>query len=139
MAQTTSPKKKSKPAAGDDKSDDTPSLSERGQSGMRIAGHLQKAAAGGKLRKGFALWRASKELPTAAAGAGDLFKRHPVPIALLGGALTTAALLYAAHSMGAFAAEGEADGHDEEAGGEAEASADENEDGQDEEDAEEDE
>ena len=86
----------------DTPADAGPSLSDRTASGMRLAQHLRKAAAGGNLRKGFSLWRASKELPTAAAGAADLFKRHPVPISLLGGALTTAGLLYAAYSMGAF-------------------------------------
>jgi hypothetical protein len=92
-----------------DESDDMPSMSERARSGMKIAGQLRKAAAGGKLRKGFSLWRVSRELPTAAAGAGDFFKRHPVPIALLGGALTTATLLVLATGMGAFDEQGEQD------------------------------
>ena len=124
MAQTTSAKSKSKSKPADDSSDNGPSLDERRESGMRIAGHLQKAAAGGKIRKGLSLWKISKELPTAAAGAGEVFKRHPVPIALLGGALTTAALLYAAHAMGAFAADGQ---QDEEGGEEAEARGEEDE------------
>ena len=99
-----------------------PALSDRAASGMRIAKHLQKAAAGGNLRKGFSLWRASKELPTAAAGAGELFKRHPVPISLLGGVLTTAGLLYAAYTMGAFEQDGSGEeGEDE--GNEAEGRA----------------
>ena len=123
MPNTTKPKKKTKAPAREESDDDEssgeqgggehgagengaanngPALSDRAASGMRIAKHLQKAAAGGNLRKGFSLWRASKELPTAAAGAGELFMRHPVPISLLGGVLTTAGLLYAAYSMGAF-------------------------------------
>ena len=123
MPNPTKQKKKTKAPARDESADDEssgeqgggehgggengaanngPALSDRAASGMRIAKHLQKAAAGGNLRKGFSLWRASKELPTAAAGASDLFKRHPVPISILGGVLTTAGLLYAAYSMGAF-------------------------------------
>ena len=123
MPSTTRQKKKTKAPAREESADDEssteqggmehgagengaansgPDLSDRAASGMRIAKHLQKAATGGNLRKGFSLWRASRELPTAAAGAGELFKRHPVPISLLGGVLTTAGLLYAAYSMGAF-------------------------------------
>lgn len=124
MPQTTNRKTESKSRRRDDASEPTPSLNERGESGMRIAEHLQKAAAGGKIRKGFSLWQISKELPTAAAGAGEVFKRHPIPIALLGGAVTTAALLYAAHSMGAFEAE---EGADEQDGEEPERSDDEEE------------
>jgi hypothetical protein len=80
---------------------------------MKIAGHLRKAAEGGTIRKGFSLWRVARELPTAASGAGELFKRHPVPIALLGGALTTAGLLVLAHGMGAFDSEGQREGEEQ--------------------------
>ena len=121
MPNTTKQKKKTKaPARDDDESssenggengsaNNGPDLSDRAASGMRIAKHLQKAATGGNLRRGFSLWRASKELPTAAAGAGDLFRRHPVPISILGGVLTTAGLLYAAYSIGAFEQDESAD------------------------------
>jgi hypothetical protein len=105
MREATQVKKKSKrPANGksDESSDDQPSLAERAQSGMRIAEQLGKAAAGGKLRQGFSLWRVSRELPTAAAGTGRFFKRHPVPIAVAGGVLTTGALLLLALGLGAF-------------------------------------
>ena len=135
MPNTTKQKKKTKAPAKDESGDDEssgehggengaanngPDLADRAASGMRIAKHLQKAATGGNLRKGFSLWRASKELPTAAAGAGELFKRHPVPISLLGGVLTTAGLLYAAYSMGAF--EQDESGEQGEEGDEAEVS-----------------
>jgi hypothetical protein len=108
MREATKPMKKSKGAKNgqsDESSDEQPSLSERAQSGMRIAEHLQKAAEGGKLRRGFSLWRVSRELPTAAAGAGELFKRHPISFAIAGGMATTAALLLLAQGMGAFDAE----------------------------------
>ena len=110
MREATKSMKKPKGAKNgqsDESSEEQPSLSDRAQSGMRIAGHLQKAAAGGKLRKGFSLWRVSRELPTAAAGAGGVFKRHPIPIAVAGGLLTTATLLLLAHGMGAFDAQDE--------------------------------
>lgn len=105
MREATKSMKKPKGAKNgqsDESSDEQPSLSDRAQSGMRIAEQLQKAATGGKLRKGFSLWRVARELPTAAAGAGELFKRHPIPIAVAGGAATTAALLLLAQGMGAF-------------------------------------
>jgi hypothetical protein len=76
MREATQSKKKSKrPVNGksDESSDDQPSLAERAESGMRIAEQLGKAAAGGKIRKGVSLWRVSRELPTAAAGAGHFF------------------------------------------------------------------
>src|SRR5687768_15756714 len=154
MANTTKQKKKTKAPAREESDEDEsseqagsahgggengaanngPALSDRAASGMRIAKHLQKAAAGGNLRKGFSLWRASKELPTAAAGAGELFMRHPVPISLLGGVLTTAGLLYAAYSMGAFEQDGSAEqgeeGEDE--GNEAEGRAESDEGGEEE-------
>jgi hypothetical protein len=110
MREATKSMKKSKGSKNGqsgDSSDEQPSLSERAQSGMRIAEHLQKAAEGGKIRKGFSLWRVSRELPTAAAGAGEVFKRHPIPIALAGGLLTTATLLLLAQGMGAFDAQDE--------------------------------
>jgi hypothetical protein len=113
MPRATSQKMKSQPAERDNEADDEsgsgPSLSDRASSGMRAARHLQKAATGGKLRKGFSLWRASRELPVVASGAGNFFKQHPLPLALLGGALTTAALLYTARSMGAFDSNAEGD------------------------------
>src|SRR5688572_23985411 len=102
MAQAAKKKQKSGKNERDNESEDGPSLSDRTQAGMRIAGHLKKAAEGGSIRKGFSLWRVAKELPTAASGAGELFKRHPVPIALLGGVLTTAGVLVLAQGMGAF-------------------------------------
>jgi hypothetical protein len=109
MREATQSKKKSKRAdngQSDDSSAEQPSLSERAQSGMRIAEQLGKAATGGKIRKGFSLWRVSRELPTAAAGTGQLFKRHPIPFALAGGLLTTGALLLLAQGMGAFDEQG---------------------------------
>ena len=113
MPRATSQKMKSPPAGRDNGPDDGPdsgpSLSDRASSGMRAARHLQKAATGGKLRKGFSLWRASRELPVVASGAADFFKQHPLPLALLAGALTTAALLYTARSMGAFDSNAEGD------------------------------
>ena len=124
MAQAAKKKQKSGKNERDNESEDGPSLSDRTQAGMRIASHLKKAAEGGSIRKGFSLWRVAKELPTAASGAGELFKRHPVPIALLGGALTTAGLLVLAQGMGAFDArqsgEAEQDEADEQAGQEEE-------------------
>ena len=125
MREATQSKKKSKRSDNgrpDESSDEQPSLSDRAQSGMRIAEHLQKAAAGGKIRKGFSLWRVSRELPTAAAGAGDLFKRHPLPFAVAGGLLTTATLLLLAQGMGAF---DEQDQAEEDEGGESEPAEDE--------------
>ena len=126
MARTVNEKQKSQKDPSDNETEDSPSLSDRAQSGMKIAGHLRKAVEGGSLRKGFSLWRVARELPTAASGAGELFKRHPVPIALLGGALTTAGLLVLAHTIGAFDSEGQAEaeeqdqeeGREEEDGGE---------------------
>jgi len=121
--------KGAKNGQSDESSEEQPSLSERAESGMRIAEQLGKAAVGGKLRKGFSLWRVSRELPTAAAGAGDVFKRHPIPIAVAGGLLTTASLLLLAHGMGAFDAQDEADSGNDEAesdeAGEDEAAEDE--------------
>ena len=104
MAQATRPNKSSKSRRDDESDKDSggPSLSDRASSGMRLAGHVKKAAEGGKLRKGFSLWRASKELPVVAAGAGDLFKRHPIPIAVAAGGLVTAGVLVLALGMGAF-------------------------------------
>ena len=60
-------------------------MAERTSSGLKAAQHLTKAADGGTLRKGFSLWRATSHLKVAAAGAGDLIKRHPAPAALIGG------------------------------------------------------
>ena len=105
MAQATRPSKSSKASSGgepDKDSGDGPSLSDRASSGMRLAGHVKKAAEGGKLRKGFSLWRASKELPIVAAGAGNFFKRHPVPISVAAGAVVTGTLLVLALGLGAF-------------------------------------
>ena len=113
MAPTASESKKKPTAAANDNGSGGPSPSDRAAAGVRIAGHVRSAATGGKLRRGWSLWRASRELPVAAAGATDLFKRHPVPIALLGGALTTAGLLYAAHAMGAFESDGGAQEEEE--------------------------
>lgn len=111
-----------------DESSDAPNLSERARSGMKIASQLNKAAQGAKVRKALSLWRVSRELPTAAAGAGEFFKRHPVPISILAGALTTATLLVLASGMGAFDGEPSAgaesndtsdEGHEDEEAGEA--------------------
>jgi hypothetical protein len=116
MREATQAKKKSKRVdngQSDESSAEQPSLSERAESGMRIAEQLGKAAAGGKLRKGFSLWRVSRELPTAAAGTGELFKRHPIPFAVAGGLLTTGALLLLAHGMGAFDEQAEPQADDE--------------------------
>jgi len=76
-------------------------MAERTSSGLKAAQHLSKAADGGTLRKGFSLWRATSHLKVAAAGAGDLIKRHPAPAALIGGAVTGAAIFFAARSMAA--------------------------------------
>ena len=121
MPQATRPKKRTKPAARENGSADAqaeevdagPSPTERATAGLKMAEHLQKAAAGGKIRKGWSLWRASKQLPVAAAGAGDLFKRHPVPIAIAGGVLATAGILLAAQAIGAFDADTQAEGQAE--------------------------
>ena len=109
MAQATRPSKASKsrrPEESDKDAEDTPSVSDRASSGMRLAGHVEKAAEGGTLRKAFSLWRASKELPVAAAGATDLFKRHPIPVSVAAGALVTTGMLVLASRMGAFDSEG---------------------------------
>jgi len=99
----TSPSRNSRASdESSDESSDSPSPSERARSGIKIASQLNKAAQGGKIRKGISLWRVSRELPTAAAGAGKCFKRHPVPVSILSGALTTATLLVLASGMGAF-------------------------------------
>ena len=100
-----------------------PSMSDRASAGMRIASHVSKAASGGKLRKGFSLWRASRELPTAAAGATEVFKKHPIPVAIAGGLLAPAGLLYAAHAMGAFDADESAGQQDDEQDTDASAEA----------------
>jgi hypothetical protein len=128
MAQATRPNKSSKSRRDDQSDNDTgggPSLSDRASSGMRLAGHVKKAAEGGKLRKGFSLWRASKELPVVAAGAGDLFKRHPVPIAVAAGGLVTAGVLVLALGMGAFDSDSseQSDEQEDTEGGEAEGRA----------------
>ena len=112
MAQTVKKQKSSKDQS-ENGAPEGPSLSDRAQSGARIADHVRKAAEGGSIRKGFSLWRVARELPTAASGAGDLFKRHPVPIALLGGVVTTGALLVLANGMGAFDADDQSEGEDE--------------------------
>jgi hypothetical protein len=90
--------------------DDGPSMSERADAGVKAAGHLGKAASGGKLRMAWSLWRASKQIPTAAAGTGDLIKRHPAVSALVVG-LTAAATTYVLASRAAASeeAEGETD------------------------------
>ena len=76
----------------DDGGGDSPSMQERAKSGMKAASHLGKAARGGKLRAAFSLWRASKHLPVAAAGAGRIVTRHPAASALVGGAATAVAI-----------------------------------------------
>lgn len=100
-------------------------MAERTSSGLKAAQHLTKAAqGGGTLSKGFSLWRATGPLKVAAAGAGDLIKRHPAPAALIGGAVTGAAIFFAARSMAAAdqdadseeESEGEEDQQDEESG-----------------------
>ena len=78
-----------------------PEMSERASAGMKAAQHLSKAARGGTLRKGFSLWRASSHLGVAAAGAGEVIKRHPAPAALIGGAVAAAAIFFAARSAAA--------------------------------------
>ena len=103
--------------------EDRPGMAERTSSGLKAAQHLTKAAEGGTLRKGFSLWRATSHLKTAAAGAGDLIKRHPAPAALIGGAVTGAAIFFAARSMGASDEQGSES--DEESEGEEESEQDE--------------
>jgi hypothetical protein len=80
-------------AENEDSEEQGPTAGERADAGMKIAGHVGKAASGGKLRKAFSLWRVSKQLPVAAAGAGDLVKRYPGVTAALGG-LAAAAAIY---------------------------------------------
>ncbi|HZN69062.1 MAG TPA: hypothetical protein VFB66_27525 [Tepidisphaeraceae bacterium] len=80
--------------------DEGPSMSERAEAGVKAASHLGKAASGGKLRMAYSLWRASKQIPVAAAGTGDLIKRHPAVAALLAG-LTAAAATYVLASRAA--------------------------------------
>src|SRR5688500_4167501 len=108
--------------------EEKPGMAERTSSGLKAAQHLSKAAEGGTLRKGFSLWRATSHLKTAAAGAGDLIKRHPAPAALIGGAVTGAAIFFAARSMGASDEqgsdadeEGEEESEQDEESGEEEA------------------
>ena len=148
MLRSTSDRKKPSPSAhrdreGGNKSkrpessssgEDRPGMAERTSSGLKAAQHLSKAADGGTLRKGFSLWRATSHLKVAAAGAGDLIKRHPAPAALIGGAVTGAAIFFAARSMGASEEQGS--DSDEESEGEEESEQDE-ESGEEEEDDEE--
>ena len=108
-------------AGAEDTGEDSPSMSERADAGVKAAGHLGKAASGGKLRMAYSLWRASKHIPVAAAGAGDLIKRHPAITALVAG-VTAAAVTYVMASRAAAAegdegesqSEGEGDGDAEE-------------------------
>jgi len=134
MLRSTSEKKKPSASAHRDReggnkskrqesssAEERPGMAERTSSGLKAAQHLTKAAHGGTLRKGFSLWRATSHLKVAAAGAGDLIKRHPAPAALIGGAVTGAAIFFAARSMAA----GEEQGSDEESEGEEESEQDE--------------
>ena len=124
---------KSKRPDSSSSGEDRPGMAERTSSGMKAAQHLSKAADGGTLRKGFSLWRATSHLKVAAAGAGDLIKRHPAPAALIGGAVTGAAIFFAARSMGASEeqgwdsdeSEGEEESEQDEASGEEEEEDDE--------------
>src|SRR4051812_12835362 len=79
--------------------EDAPSAQERAESGVKIAQHLQTAFTGGRIRRAFALWRATRQLRVAAAGTGTLVKRHPIAAAVIGGTLTGTAIYFAAKSM----------------------------------------
>ena len=126
MAQATRPNKSSKSRRDDESDKDSggaPSLSDRASSGLRLAGHVKKAAEGGRLRKGFSLWRASRELPVVTAGAGKLFKRHPIPVSVAAGALVTSGLLVLALGMGAFDSDSAEQSDEQEGDDEGEAQA----------------
>jgi hypothetical protein len=76
-------------------------MEDRAASGLKAAEHIQKAMAGGTIRKAFSFWRAATHLRTAAAGTGGLVRRHPIAAALLGGTLAAGAIYFAARSMDA--------------------------------------
>ena len=103
MPASAATKKKS---TSDHKPDD-PDINDRAASGLKAAEHIQKAMAGGTIRKAFSLWRASSHLRTAAAGTGDVVKRHPLAAALAGGTVTAVAIYYVARSMAAQDDEGQ--------------------------------
>ena len=120
MPSSTATKKKST----SDHNDDGPDLGDRAASGLKAAEHIQKAMAGGTIRKAFSGWRALSHLRTAAAGTGDVVKDHPVAAALAGGTLAAVAIYYVARSMAAQDDEGqedeESESHEDEGEGEAE-------------------
>ena len=125
MPSSTATKKKST----SDHNDDGPDLGDRAASGLKAAEHIQKAMAGGTIRKAFSGWRALSHLRTAAAGTGDVVKDHPVAAALAGGTLAAVAIYYVARSMAAQDDDGQEDeesesqGHEDEGEGEAEGSS----------------
>ena len=115
MPQATkkSPKSDKAKKKQSDGGDAGPSAQERAESGVKLAQHLQTAMTGGKIRQAFALWRASKQLSVAAAGTGDIVKKHPLAAALIGGGLAATVIYLTARSAGA---QDESAGEDADAG-----------------------
>ncbi len=105
MPAATTKKKSSRMEMDDPES---PSIDDRAASGLKAVEHIQKALAGGKIRKAFSLWRASSHLRTAAAGTGGIVQRHPLVAALVGGTLAAGAIYYMATSMAGAEAGAEA-------------------------------